>query len=441
MTVCNTTIFPFSSCKGRKVEVNFDGGHITSNSGALLLKQVDELLDLTNRVSNGIKDPRRKESCDHTQLDLIRQRVYGIALGYEDLNDHDSLRSDMALQTAVNRDNELASSPTLSRLENRIDQDAAWHIHDVLFQTFVESFDTPPEELVLDFDGTDDPAHGDQVGIFFNSYYDHYCFFPLYVFCGTQLLVAYLRPANSGDSNNAWAILSLLVKRLRTIWPNVRIIFRGDSGFCRHQMFNWCEKNGVDYITGIAQNSRLDGLAANIIQKAEEHYSETREKQRLFSEFQYAAKTWKIERRIIVKAEHTVRGKNTRYIVTTLQGDSQHLYEDVYCARGEMENRIKEQQLYLFADRTSCTQWWPNQFRLLLSGLAYTLLEAIRRKALAGTALENARCDTIRLKLLKVGSAIIRNTRRIRFFISTAYPLKDLFIATFYKLRPGLAPG
>ena len=347
----------------------------------------------------------------------------------------------MAIQTAVGRDDELGSSPTLSRLDNRIGKEAAWHIHDILFQTFVESFDTPPEELVLDFDGTDDPAHGDQVGIFFNSYYDHYCFFPLYVFCGTQLLVAYLRPANSGDSKNAWAILSLLVKRLRAEWPNVRILFRGDSAFCRHQMFNWCEKNDVDYITGIPPNKRLNKFAADTIKCAEDQYGETREKQRLFSEFQYAADTWNSERRTIVKAEHTVRGSNTRYIVTTLKGDAQKLYDDVYCARGEMENRIKEQQLCLFADRTSCTQWWPNQFRLLLSSLAYTLLETIRRKALSGTDLENARCDTIRLNLLKIGGAVIRNTRRVRFFLSSGYPLKELFAATFYRLRCGPAPG
>jgi hypothetical protein len=427
MAVCNTSSIKFSSSKGRKVHGQFNGGDITSDGGVMLLSQMDKHLKLTNHLSKVIADPRVKKRCDHSLLNLLRQRIYGICLGYEDLNDHDTLRKDIGLQTAVARDKDLASSSTLCRFENRADRKALLSISEILVEKFIESFKTAPDELVLDFDSTDDPVHGGQVGSFFHGYYDHYCFLPLYVFCGTKLLVAYLRPSNIDNAKHAWGILSLLVKRLRQQWPKVRIIFRGDSGFCRHRMFEWCEKNHVFYIVGIAKNNRLLEMSASLMKQAKLQYQLTGDKQRLFGDIRYAADTWKRRRRVIVKAEHNSKGENPRFIVTNMAGDAKWLYDKMYCARGDAENRIKEQQLCLFADRTSCMNWMPNQFRLLLSSVAYVLMDAIRSILLKGTQLATARCDTIRLKLLKIGAVIIRNTRRVQFMWSSAYPYKSLF--------------
>jgi len=296
-----------------------------------------------------------------------------------------------------------------------------------MVEQFIKSFKRPPRKLILDFDATDDGVHGKQEGRFFHGYYDSYCFLPLYVFCGEKLLVSYLRESRIDGARHAWAILSLLVKRLRRAWPRVKIIFRGDSGFCRHKMLSWCESNEVDYVVGLAKNKRLNAFSQELQGQAEEAFKQTGNKQRLFGEFRYAAKTWSKKRRIIAKAEHTAKGSNPRYLITNIQGDPQQLYDKLYCKRGDMENRIKEQQLDLFADRTSCHQWWANQFRLLLASLAYTLLEAIRRLALKGTEMARAQCRTIRLKLLKVGAVIIKNTRRVRFLLSSAYPYQQLF--------------
>jgi len=257
------------------------------------------------------------------------------------------------------------------------------------------------------------------------------------VFCGDQLLVAYLREACNDGARHAWAILALLVKRLRATWPKVKITFRGDSGFCRWKMLSWCERNRVDYVVGIAKNSRLAAAGDYWIGSAQRVFEATGQKQRIFGNLRYAARTWDQRRRVIIKAEHSHRGSNPRYVVTNLTGDAETLYDQIYCARGEMENRIKEQQLDLFADRTSCQKWWANQFRLLLSGLAYTLLEAIRRLALKGTELARAHAGTIRLKLLKIGAIIVRNTRRVRFQLSSACPHQDLFYRVAEKLAPG----
>ena len=310
-------------------------------------------------------------------------------------------------------------------------------IHEVLIERFIDSFRKAPKELILDFDATDDAVHGRQEGRFFHGYYDHYCFLPLYVFCGDQLLVSYLRTSKIDAAKHAWAILSLLVKRLRRSWPDVRIIFRGDSGFSRWQMMSWCDRNNVGYIIGQAKNNRLNHLSSSLHEQAEVNFSQTREKQRLFGSIEYAAATWDKPRRVIVKAEHSRRGSNPRYVVTNLPGDDQELYDKLYCARGDMENRIKEQQLGLFADRTSCQKWWPNQFRLLLSSIAYVLLESIRRQCLVGTELARCQVDTIRLKLLKIGAVIIRNTRRVRLLLSNSYPYQELFTRVASLLAPG----
>ena len=437
MTNCTQAVFDFPALKRRKVQTEFSGGDITSDGGVLLLREIDRQLGLMKAIDAVIPDPRNPDYITHTQLSLLRQRVYGLSLGYEDLNDHKTLRNDPALQTAVDREQELGSQSTLCRLEGRAGRRAAVDIHKVLIDQFIASFDAPPDKLILDFDATDDPIHGLQEGRFFHGYYDHYCFLPLYVFCGDQLLVSYLRPSNIDGAKHAWAILALLTKRLRQEWPDVTIIFRGDSGFCRHRMLGWCERHDVKYVVGIARNKRLEKMIEPGMQIVEQLAELTGEKQREFFRFHYAAKTWKKPRQVIAKLEVTDKGRNPRFIITNLEGGKQALYDDLYCARGEMENRIKEQQMGLFADRTSAHFWWANQFRLLLSSLAYVLMEGIRRLALKGTELARAQVGTIRLRLLKIGAVILRNTRRIRFLLSSAYPCQDLFAVVVARLKPG----
>ncbi len=437
MTNCNSDELVFPSCCKRRVEADFGGGAVSGNGGALLLRQVDERLGLTAAVARRLVDRRQPGKVEHGQRAQLRQRVYALALGYEDVNDHAELRHDMALQTAVGRVEPLASAPTLSRFENSADRASAWAIHEVLVEKFIASFDRPPEELVLDFDATDDAVHGHQEGRFFHGYYDHYCFLPLYVFCGEQLLVAYLRPAKIDQSKHAWAILALLVRRLRRAWPEVRIVLRADSAFCRWRLLAWCERKDVGYIIGLAKNTRLTALAEPAMAAAAQAYGESGLKQRRFADLSYGARSWDRQRRVIARLEHGPKGANPRFLVTNLQGRARTLYEDLYCARGEMENRIKEQQLGLFADRTSCHRWWPNQFRLLLAALAYGLIEAIRRLALKGTELARAQATTLRLKLLRLGAVIVRNTRRVRFHLSSAYPYQSLFRLAVARLKPG----
>ena len=297
----------------------------------------------------------------------------------------------------------------------------------MLVEKFIASFKEAPTELILDFDATDDRVHGQQEGRHFHGYYGDWCFLPLYVFCGEQLLVSYLRPSNLDASRHALAILKLLTARLREVWPEVKIILRADSGFCRRKILRWCDWARVDYVIGLAKNTRLQALSETLLSEARETFAATGEKQRRFGWIEYAAGTWPRARRVIAKAEHTDKGENPRYVVTSLEGDAQEIYDQVYCARGEMENRIKEQQLGLFSDRTSCHSWWANQFRVLLSAAAYVLMETIRRTGLVGTELARAQVTTIRLKLLKIGTVIVRNTRRIRLLFSSAYPHQELF--------------
>ena len=400
----------------------------------MVLREADRRLGLVRALDAVIADPRDPDLVTHSQRDLLRQRIYGLAAGYEDLNDHDGLRKDLLWQSAIERNEELASSPTLCRLENRASRQTAVAMSRVLVEQFSASFKTAPAELILDFDATDDRVHGLQQGRFFHGYYGDWCFLPLYVFCGEQLLVSYLRPSNIDGAKHAWAILKLLVTRLRAAWPGVKIIFRGDSGFCRYRMLRWCERHGIDYIVGLAKNARLLALADGLRQSAAAQFESTKEKQRHFGWMDYAAQSWDRARRVIVKAEHGAQGANPRFVLTSLQGDAQQLYDELYCARGEMENRIKEQQLGLFADRTSCRAWWANQFRLLLSAAAYVLMETIRRVGLCGSELARAQVSTIRLKVLKIGTVILRNTRRIRLLFSSAYPYQELFGSMLRKL-------
>ena len=427
----------FPACCKRRVEARFDGGEVTSNGGVLLLRQADRMLGLTAAVARGLGDERQRGKVKHRVVDMLRQRVFGIALGYEDLNDHDVLRHDLAVQTAVGRDGALASAPSLCRFENRAEAWWAWVIHRVLVEVFIASFEAPPAEVVLDFDATDDAAHGHQEGRFFHGYYDRYCFLPLYVFAGDHLLVAYLRPADIDPAKHALGVLRLLVGRLRQAWPEVRIVVRADSGFCRWRLLSWCERHGLGYIIGLARNARLAALAEPEAAVARARFEASGETQRRFAELAYAARTWDKERRVIARLEHGPKGANPRFVVTNLEGAGADLYDRLYCARGEMENRIKEQQLQLFADRTSCHKWWPNQFRLLLASLAYVLMAAIRRRGLEGSEYARAQVATIRLKLLRIGAVILRNTRRVRFMLSSACPDQDLFRLVAARLDPG----
>jgi hypothetical protein len=332
----------------------------------------------------------------------------------------------------------LASPATLCRLENRVDRSACVELSKLLVERFVESFDTPPQELVLDFDATDDPVHGNQEGRFFHGYYDAYCFLPLYVFCDERLLVSYLRPSNIDAAKHSRAILKLLVARLRQAWPGVKVVFRGDSGFCRWKLMRWCDRHDVGYVIGLARNKTLERIAEPFMGQAKQQYDQTKQKQRVFTSFDYAAGTWDHPRRVVHKAEHNSQGDNPRFVVTNLTGDAQALYDQTYCARGEMENRIKEQQLGLFAGRTSCHAFAANQFRLLLSSFAYTLVETLRRTALAGTELARAQATTIRVKLLKVGAVVTTSVRRVVLRLSSAYPLQTLFRTVVAQLMPSV---
>lgn len=436
MTNCTRKLFDFPTLKKHKVTASFDGGSVTSDAGGLLLREADRNLNLLAPLAKSFPDKRDQSKVEHSILTMLRQRVFGVALGYEDLNDQDTLCHDIALQTMVGNDGKLASSPTLCRFENTANKAFAWVVHKQMIETFIASYKDAPEELVLDFDATDDLVHGDQEGRYYHGYYGNYCFLPLYVFCGQKLLVSYLRTADKDGAHHAWPILALLVKRLRKAWPNVKIIFRGDSGFCRHEMLTWCEKNNVHYIIGLARNKRLEAILKPSMEQAKNTFESTQTKQRLFSEFSYAADSWSNEKRVIGKAEHTDKGSNPRFIVTNLSGDPEQLYSNMYCARGDMENRIKEMQLGLFSDRTSCNKWWANQFRMLLSSLAYILMEHIRSFALVGTEFANAQMSTIRLRLFKIGAIVIKNTRSIRFLLSSHFPLQDLFASVVAKLVP-----
>jgi len=431
-----TKVYQFSQIKKQKILASFNGGSVTSDAGGLFLREADRKINLLKPIAKLFPDKRDKSKVQHSVLGMLRQRVFAVAMGYEDLNDQKTLRKDLAMQTIVGSEKDLASSPTLSRFENSANSSIAWTIHKKMIESFISSYESTPKELILDFDATDDLIHGNQEGRFYHGYYGNYCFLPLYVFCGKQMLVSYLRRSNRDGARHAWAILSLLVKELKKKWPNVKIIFRGDSGYCRHAMLTWCENHSVFYITGLARNKLTEKILAPYMEQAKKTFEETKIKQRVFTEFSYAAKSWANEKKIIGKAEYGEQGANPRFIVTNLDGDPEHLYEKVYCARGDMENRIKEVQLGLFADRTSCHEWWANQLRMLLSALAYILVEYIRRTALLGTCLENAQVNTIRLRLFKVGATVVKTKQRIRFLLSSHFPLQDLFEKVCRALIP-----
>jgi hypothetical protein len=424
----------FTSSKRRSVEGRFDGGEVSSDGGLILMREVDRRLGLIKSVASRISDKRQKGKVRHEVATLLRQRVMALCAGWEDLNDAEELMHDPVHQLASGAE-KLGSVPTLSRFENAQNRASAWAVNEELVEQFIRSKPKAPAYLVLDFDATDTPVHGQQEGRFFHGYYNCHCFLPLYVFCGDQLLVAYLRKSNIDAAKHAWAILKLLVRRLKSAWPRTKIVLRADSGFCRDRMLTWCDQNDVKYVVGIARNSRLQEENAGLMQQAEQEFARTGKKQRLFTAFDYAALTWKHPRWVIAKAEHTEQGSNPRFILTNIVGDPQQIYDRRYCARGEMENRVKEQMM-LFADRVSAHRWWANQWRLLVSGLAYTLMEAVRRLALAGTELAQATCQTIRLKLIKIGTVIERKLTLVRLHFSSAHPLQAVFAQAVRCLVP-----
>src|SRR3954469_4176589 len=408
----------------RVIQANFDGGDISSDGGLLLLRRADERVGLSRAAAAVLSDPRNPSRITHSLRDLLAQRIYGLCCGYEDLNDHDALRDDLLMQTAVGRVDALASSPTLSRLETRAPRAKAVALHGVLIEQFIASNKTAPAELVLDIDASDVPLHGTQERAEFHAYYDPHCYLPLYVFCGQAMLACVLRRSRIDGAKNAAAVIKLLVQRLRCAWPETRIIVRGDSGFCRPRLLGWGGRSGVGYIIGLARTARLEARVRYAELMLADEYERSGVKQRLIDEFTYAADSWNIERRVITRLEHGSQGNNPRFIVTNLEGNPVQLYERLYCARGEAENRIKEAQLDLFGTRASCHRFAANQLRLLLAALAYTLMQRLRELALKGSELERACAATIRVRLLKIGAAIVRNTRRVRVLLASHHPMR-----------------
>jgi hypothetical protein len=445
-TECSTDWFGFARVEGRDVVAAFDGGAITSDAGALLLGSTNRAIKLIDRFAGCFRDGRCQELVEHRVETLVGQRVLGIALGYEDLNDHDELRHDPVMAVLAGKLEAhrkdcapVAGKSTLNRLElsrpeatryHKIAHDAA-AIEGLLVDLFIETHKQPPEEIILDLDATDDPLHGRQEGRFFHGYYDCYCYLPLYVFCGDQLLAAKLRTANIDASAGAMEEIARIVGQVRKAWPGVRILLRADSGFAREAVMAWCEANGVDYIFGLAKNKRLArAIAAELIQAKKESKTSGNPARR-FKEFNWSTrKSWSRERRVIAKAEWTQDKANPRFIVTSLsqaKGDARHLYEKVYCARGEMENRIKECQLDLFADRTSTATFSANQLRLWFASMAYVLIDSLRRIALPGTDLAQATCATIRRKLFKIGALVTISVRRIKLAMASGCPYQTVF--------------
>lgn len=434
MSKCTGSRIDFGRLGRRVIEADFSGGDLSSDGGLMLLRQVDRRIGLTRMAAAKLSDPRDPGRIRHSLRTLLAQRLYGLCCGYEDLNDHGRLREDRVMQTAVGGDAALASAPTLSRLETRATRAQAWALHEVLIEQFIASHECAPSGLVLDVDASDVPLHGQQELREFHGYYDQHCYLPLYVFCGQAMLACYLRRSRIDGARNVTAVLKLLIGRLRRAWPGVPIIVRGDSGFCRERLMRWCERRGVGYILGVARNARLEYQVSMVEQALAEQYAASGVKQREIGEFTYAAHGWARERRVISRLEYGAQGNNPRFVVTNVAGRAEELYDALYCQRGEAENRIKEVQLDLFGTRASCHKFVANQFRLLLAALAYTLMHRLRALALLATELANASAATIRVRLLKIGVAILRNTRRVRLMYASHHPLRALFALAAARL-------
>jgi hypothetical protein len=451
-TECNQKELGFHPLKRRQIRAEFDGGAITTDGGGLLLREVEKRTGVLRQFAACFTDYRNPDLIEHTVEELVAQRVYGLALGYEDLNDHEELRKDALLAVLVEKTDPtqevLAGKSTLNRLEltqatasareryKKIVLDHA-AVDRLLVEVFLQAHPEAPTQMVLDLDATDDPLHGNQEGRFFHGYYGHYCYLPLYIFCGEFLLGARLRPSNIDASAGSVEELKRMVKQIRSAWPAVRIVVRGDSGFCREELMAWCEAEGVDYALGLAKNERLKAAIQPEMKEAEQRYRNTGHSARIFKEFYYQTReSWSQERRVVAKAEHLEKGENPRFVVTTLSREewsAQSLYEQHYCARGDMENRIKE-QLMLFSDRTSTHYLRSNQLRLYFSSIAYVLLQTLRRLGLEGTELAKAQCTTIRLKLLKIGALIRITVRKVWVSLAGGYPYVTLFRQVYEKL-------
>jgi hypothetical protein len=453
MTECNQSGFEFEVCGSREIIARFDGGTISSDGGAFLLRQTDKRLNLLSRMAECFLDGRNQDLVEHSVLEMISQRIYGLALGYEDLNDHDQLRKDPVFAILAGRAEmaePLAGKSTLNRMElgagtkDRYKKITFWKdgLDELLVKVFIESHQNPPSEIILDVDTTDLPLHGKQEGRFFHGYYDHYCYLPLYIFCGEQVLCARLREANQDASAGSLQEIQRIVMQIKTAWPAVKIILRGDSGFCRNALMSWCEENGVDFVFGLARNQRLRKIIGAEMQEATEQWKQTGKPARVFSEFNYQTKKtkkggWDRERRVAAKAEQLDGKENPRFVVTSLKKEdwaAPALYEKLYCARGDMENRIKE-QFSLFADRVSTETMRANQMRLYLSTMAYVLMSGLRRLGLKATELAEAQVSTIRTKLLKIGAQIRVSVRKVWVSMASSYPWQDLYQQVWANLR------
>jgi hypothetical protein len=453
-TQCSRDLFGYEVVEGRRVVAAFDGGEVTSDAGALLLGATDRAIGLVDRFAACFDDGRAVGLVEHTVKSMVAQRVFGIALGYEDLIDHDQLRHDPVLAALAGKLRAkrkgcapLAGKSTLNRLEHAPAGTSRYHkighdpaaIERLFVDLFLNGHATAPRRIILDLDATDDPLHGHQEGRFFHGYYDCYCYLPLYVFCGRHLLAAKLRRSNIDAAAGARDEAARLVTQIRARWPRVEILLRADSGFAREELMAWCEANGVDYVFGLARNERLVAAIADDLAAAELESLATRGPARRFATFAWRTlDSWSCTRRVVAKAEHLPKGANPRFVVTSLPAaaiDARTLYEAVYCARGEIENRIKEQQLDLFADRTSAATMRANQLRLWFASFAYVLLEALRRIGLRHTQFASATCGTIRLKLLKIGALVRTSVRRIKVAMASACPYQTEYHLAYLYLQ------
>jgi hypothetical protein len=453
MTDCIQSGFEFEACGKREIVARFDGGTISSDGGALLLRQTDQRLNLLARLAECFLDGRNQEQVEHSILEMLSQRIYGLALGYEDINDHEQLRKDPVFGILAGRqelEEPLAGKSTLNRMElgagtkDRYKKITFWKeaIDELLVKVFVESYAQAPAQIILDVDTTDLPLHGNQEGRFFHGYYGSYCYLPLYIFCGEQVVCARLREANHDAAFGSLQEIRRIIAQIRVAWPEVRIILRGDSGFCRNELMSWCESQGVEFVFGLARNQRLRRIIGAQMHAATQQWQETGTAARVFSEFDYQAKKtkkggWDRERRVVAKAEHIDGKENPRFVVTSLRSEAwaaQALYEELYCARGDMENRIKE-QFSLFADRVSSETMRANQMRLYLSAMAYILVSGLRRLGLPGTELAEAQVATIRTKLLKIGARIRVTVRKVWVSMASSYPWQGLYRQVWANLR------
>jgi hypothetical protein len=451
MTQCTESSFEFEAHAGRQVVARFDGGAVTSDAGALLLREAERRIGLLDRVAACFEDWRDGRYVRHSLSEMLAQRVYGLALGYEDVNDHERLREDALFGLLAGRREAgrapLAGKSTLNRLERGAGQaDRYCKIHcrqerfdALLVELFLEAHAQAPERVVLDVDVTDLPLHGRQEGRFFHGFYDEYCYLPLYIFAGGHLLCARLRAAGEDAAAGVKEELERIVHQIRRRWPRVQIIVRGDSGFCREELMGWCEAQGVDYVLGLARNDRLRRRIEAGMEQARRQQRETGRAARVFAEFEHETVTgsWSRKRRVVAKAEMLEGKENPRFVVTSLSGQqwpARELYEDLYCERGEMENRIKE-QLSLFAGRVSAETMRANQLRLNLAACAYVLVEALRRLGLKGTEMERAQAATIRLRLLKIGARIRMTARRIWVSMAEGFALMGVFRQAWAQLR------